>query len=185
MSNKGMKLQSKTPGICAYCYCPFEKPGVHSKYCSISCAVWSRVDRKGVDECWPWTGGTVNGGYGAGTFDGQRYRATRVIMDEQGHDIDGLFVLHRCDNPPCCNPAHLFLGTPADNMTDKTAKGRGKSISPALKGESHGRARLTAEDVLFMRANPRIGCTELGKMFGVPKDTAWKVLNGKTWKHLL
>lgn len=184
MNNKGMKLRPKNTGVCPYCYRWFDKPGVHSKYCSLSCAVRSRIDRKGVDECWPWMGGKVNGGYGAGTFNGQRYRATRVIMEEQGHNIDGLFVLHRCDNPPCCNPAHLFLGTNITNMADKAAKGRGRGISPALKGEAHGKSKLTAEAVSFMRANSEMGCAELGKMFGVPKDAAWKVLHRKTWKHL-
>jgi hypothetical protein len=154
-------------------------------FCSLSCAVWSHVDRRGADECWPWVGGTV-AGYGAGTFDQKRYRASRVILAEKlGHKLPAnVFALHRCDNPPCCNPEHLFAGSNADNMADKAAKGRGRGISPALKGEAHGKARLTAEAVLFMRANAEIGCVELGKMFGVPKDAAWKAIHRKTWKHL-
>lgn len=92
--------------------------------------LWARVDKSGgPDVCWPWTGARRAEGYG-------------MISDGNGHNTGthrlawtftngpipaGLFVCHRCDNPPCCNPAHLFLGTNADNARDRADKGRGNA----------------------------------------------------------
>ena len=86
---------------------------------------WPKVDRSGgLGACWPWTGATGDRGYGH-FWDGARYRhASRVAWILTHEDPGPLFVLHRCDNPPCCNPAHLFLGTHQDNMDDMTEKGR-------------------------------------------------------------
>lgn len=86
---------------------------------------WHLVDKRGPDDCWPWQG-SLYVGYGR-IKDGQRGRvgAHRVSWElHHGPIPDGLWVLHRCDNPPCVNPAHLFLGTPGDNVRDMHAKGR-------------------------------------------------------------
>lgn len=87
---------------------------------------WAKVDRRGPDECWPWTGATQQTGYGRFRVDGRLQGAHRVAyVLTHGHLRPGAHVLHRCDTPGCCNPSHLFLGTHADNMADKEAKGRG------------------------------------------------------------
>lgn len=99
---------------------------------------WSKVDRRGPDECWPWTA-AKNRGYGvigAGPRSSGRKFATRVSWElEHGapprSDMD---ILHRCDNPPCVNPAHLFEGTAADNVADMLGKGR------ESRGRRHGDA---------------------------------------------
>lgn len=86
--------------------------------------LWGRVDRSaGPDACWPWTGSTSNG-YGVIKFDGVQHYAHRKVAELSGLVLGDLSVLHRCDNPLCCNPAHLFLGTHDDNMRDMVAKGR-------------------------------------------------------------
>jgi hypothetical protein len=89
---------------------------------------WPKVDRGGSDECWEWIGSRHPDGYGrigAGGKHGGTIYAHRASWEIHGNKIpNGLCVLHHCDNPPCVNPAHLFLGTQADNIKDKVAKGR-------------------------------------------------------------
>ncbi len=88
---------------------------------------WSHVDRGSEDECWCWTGATMGKGYGVLKRPGERLNisAHRAAFElTRGTISDGLHVLHHCDNPPCCNPKHLFLGTNGDNVADMIAKGR-------------------------------------------------------------
>ncbi len=98
---------------------------------------WELVERRGKDECWPWTASSNPKGYGQFNIGRARaatqkrkglcHHANRVAFELTFGEIPGdLDVLHSCDNPPCCNPAHLFLGTNADNMRDKHAKGRAR-----------------------------------------------------------
>jgi uncharacterized protein YjiS (DUF1127 family) len=94
---------------------------------------WSKVKRGGPDECWPWLAATNEKGYGVvGGKDGTT-KANRVAWKLTNGPIpDGKCVLHRCDNPPCCNPGHLFTGTRGDNNRDMHAKGRG--VVPPMAG---------------------------------------------------
>jgi len=91
---------------------------------------WAKVDR--TDDCWLWTACRTTHGYGQ--FRPERSRgaqAHRVAWELTNGPIPaGMLVLHRCDNPPCVNPAHLFLGTQSDNMRDMYAKGRGRPRRP-------------------------------------------------------
>ena len=94
----------------------------------------------------------------------------------------GMKVLHRCDNPPCCKPADLFLGTQGDNVRDMVAKGRHRVRA---WGEHHGHARLTEADVLEIRRRRALGESYrvLGEAFGVNPQTAWNVVNSD-WRHV-
>lgn len=87
---------------------------------------WAKVDTAGgIDACWPWSGNRIAKGYGIFTHRGRNAGAHRTAYQYAvGQIPDGLWVLHRCDNPPCCNPAHLWLGTATDNNRDMIAKGR-------------------------------------------------------------
>ncbi len=96
---------------------------------------------------------------------------------------DGLWVLHTCDNPPCCNPAHLFLGTRADNIADMVAKGRADRTKKH-KGEQCHQARLTADDVRCIRAS-RESNIVLSRRYGVSPSNISMVRLRRTWAHVL
>ena len=141
---------------------------------------WPKVDRSaGPEACWPWTG-TQNAslGYGqigrGGMGAGMAY-AHRVSYElANGAIPDGMCVLHRCDNPPCVNPAHLYLGTIADNNRDAKAKGR------TALGERNGQAKLTDEQVReIRRIHGSGGVTQrsLARKFGVQFMQISRIVN--------
>lgn len=108
---------------------------------------WSHIDKTtSPNGCWVWSGQTHKG-YGRIKVNGKKCLAHRVAWELINGEIpDNMCVCHKCDNPPCCNPAHLFLGTKADNNRDKTEKGR------AAKGENFKMAKLTDAQVHELRA---------------------------------
>ena len=91
---------------------------------------------------------------------------------------DGLCVLHSCDNPPCCNPAHLFLGTKADNMADMIAKGRDRK----LKGEEAPNSKLTWDQVRAIRADNR-SSRKIGSEYGIDYSNVSRIKRGESWKE--
>lgn len=140
----------------------------------------SRVAHGEPDECWEWTAGRWPGQeYGRIKFYGRDERAHRIAWElEHGPIPEGMFVCHRCDNPPCCNPAHLFLGTPADNMADMARKGR------SLHSHRNPRSRLTADQVDEVRrlyAAGTITQAVLGKQFGVSQPAISAVVRQQVW----
>ena len=148
---------------------------------------WRQADRSGgPDACWPWTGAATEG-YGAiSVRRGVARRAPRVAWELQVGPIpDGLVVCHACDNPPCVNVNHLFLGTHADNARDKIAKGRGTK-PPILAGERNRQAKLTDEAVRLMRAAYDAGETmrSLSRRFGVSRPVVSGVVRRESWKHV-
>ena len=142
--------------------------GVYPRKCRpLAERFWAKVEKRGADECWPWTGCRLpRGGYGqiGALVDGQwrSVLASHVAWELHFDPVPaGQCVLHSCDNPPCVNPEHLFLGTYQDNSDDKLAKGRhrygkgnryGSGRMPP-KGEAHGMAKLTVDEVRAIRAS--------------------------------
>lgn len=125
---------------------------------------WSRVDRRADDECWPWRGGKLKDGYGGFYLDGHTIGAHRAAwILTFGEIAQGLLVCHTCDNPPCCNPHHLFLGTDGDNQRDSVAKGR--HFFAPRGDENHARQRRLAW--LVSPGSWRV-CAWCGTRFQVP-----------------
>lgn len=160
---------------------------------------WRKVARKSPDECWEWQGSINRGGYGVliRSIAGQRVHLITHRMAyflHHGVDPSGLCVCHRCDNRACCNPSHLFLGTLGDNNRDAALKGRGhfKKGAPLPpeqrpRGESHGRAKLSAAQVLEIRAkfNPYFVTTRrLAIEYGVSQSLIDKIITRRLWAHI-
>ena len=145
--------------------------------------VWAKVDHSaGPDACWPWTATRIDKGYGRIKVAGWYVLAHRVVWElTHGLIPPGLQVLHKCDNPPCCNPAHLFLGTNADNNADMVAKGRARYVS--RRGERNGRAKLTADQVLEIRRRSAAGdpAGALARLFGIAPSTVSNILARRIW----
>lgn len=147
---------------------------------------WEKVDKRGPDECWPWIAALDNKGYGVMGKRRKVHRAHRVGWEVvYGPIPDGAEVCRECDNPPCCNPAHWFLGTHADNMADMAAKGR-NFTGERPRGEQHGNSKLTEEKVQqirLLKAN-RISPADIAKQFEVSISTVYAVVTYEVWKHI-
>jgi len=163
---------------------------------------WSKV--KKTDDCWLWTGGLTKLGYGKFKCQGKTvlaYRASWIIHFGQIKSDDshhGTCVCHKCDNPTCVNPNHLFLGSMADNIKDRDSKGRGKWASGenhhlkrhpenAPFGEKNARAKLTNEKVLKIRSDWATGehtHLQLAKKYLVSEPTISYLVRRKTWRHI-
>lgn len=142
-------------------------------------AFWSHVKtsgKGGKDECWPF--GDYVGDYANFSFNGKMHKAHRFSYElHHGPFPSELYVLHKCDNPPCVNPNHLFLGTHADNMSDMARKGRARS----------GRTKLTPEQVRQIRADyaAKRGSTyALGRKYGMSSSAIFSIVSYEHWKNV-
>lgn len=177
---------------------------------------WARVQKSREDKCWLWQGSVNKDGYGrlqVGPRGANRMWAAHRLAYalHNGPIPDGLWVLHHCDNPPCCNPAHLFLGTLADNHADMDSKGRRphgeahwmkksperiprgdqsfsrKHPERIARGERCRHAKLTAAVVQEMRrlyAEGSHSYKQIANRFGVNKRTAIQAIKRRTWAHV-
>ncbi len=138
---------------------------------------WRHV--KKTRGCWIWTGAKDPKGYGKFCSRRKNFFAHRFAWISEVGPTD-LLVCHRCDNPACVRPSHLFVGTQADNLRDMFAKGR------AIVGENHHGAKLTSAKVRELRRLRDEGMeyAELGERFGVSMQSAWDAAVGRTWGHV-
>ena len=144
---------------------------------------WAKVNKTG--ECWIWTGSRNALGYGSFGIAGHKTElAHRTAWRlTNGEDLPSTVkVCHRCDNPPCVRPDHLFLGSQADNVADQIAKGRRHRTN----GAKNGRAKLSVEQVLEIRRRYRPGevrIIDLATEFNVSKSQIWNVVSGREWNE--
>lgn len=127
--------------------------------------------------CLEWTGCKTDKGYGRLYFNGGPRLAHRLAYEEWRGPTNDLGVLHRCDNPCCINPEHLFLGTRADNNRDRKEKGRSSA------GERHPFSKLTEEQVREIRNSP-LGPTALGRIYGVSRGAIRGAKTGLNWSSV-
>lgn len=148
----------------------------------VSNRFWSKVDIRGPDECWNWLARKNETGYGTFSVGGKTLRAPRVswVLCNLEEIPDGLVILHSCSNPSCVNPAHLSVGTMADNAKDRDRDGH------TARGSTNGKTRLSEEDVLAMIELRAKGETysQLSERFGAPMSTVEHILTGRNWAWL-
>ncbi len=155
---------------------------------------WSKVNKDGsipahcpeLGQCWEWTACKVNAyGYGAFRVNGKTLRSHRVAYELIfGETPEKMKVLHKCDNPKCCNPSHLFLGTQINNIQDMVSKGRQKG-APGERRRNH---KLTTSQVQSIREQYAAGgitYQQLADKFGVVSRHVSDIVRGKKWKHTI
>ena len=155
---------------------------------------WEKVQRGSPDECWPWLAAKGPRGYGRFMLNYRSELAPRVAYAlENGEIPEGLYICHSCDNPPCCNPAHLYADTQKKNIQDCRDRGR---LAPRIRGEENRAHKLTNFDVSEIRnrwapglrgghgrTNPN-STRSLGKEFGVCCAVIRQIVHRKKWTHI-
>lgn len=137
-------------------------------------------------KCWEWARGRNRRGYGVFWLGDSQFAAPRVAyLIAFGVDPGKRLVCHRCDNPPCVRPEHLFLGTAADNAQDRDEKGRGRI--PRLRGNDAFNSKITEIQVMEIRrawATGKVSQRDLGAKYGLARTSIMSIVTGKNWQHL-
>jgi hypothetical protein len=180
---------------CAYCSRPFfdERPSKKQKYCGSACyhratekplaqKLWGKVLK--TPKCWVFTGRRNTHGYGRLVISAGR-RGPEIYTHRLSWELhfgpipDDKHVLHRCDNPPCVRPEHLYLGTDEDNRRDAVERGR------IAHGVRHWHARLNLEAVLAIRkAAGSMTYAQIAPQWGIRVATVGKIVRRELWRHV-
>jgi len=153
---------------------------------SLETRFWRFVNKKSESECWEWQGQILSSGYGRISL------GAKSLGSEGAHRVswklfnkadipDGMFVMHKCDNPSCVNPHHLSIGTPKENTQDMIAKGRKRVVSP--KGEGNGKSLLDEEKIRLIRSST-LSHAAIARELGVSPNCVRGVRIGRTWTHV-
>jgi hypothetical protein len=154
---------------------------------SLKMRFWSYVDIREPNECWPWKGGTFARGYGQFRAGKKKVRANRCAYELVKGPLGELNSLHECDNPPCCNPAHLFKGSLSDNSIDRHRKGRaGPFVLRPMRGEENPAAKLCVGQVLEIRAMKQAGLPQrkIAQIFSLSQSQVGNIVRGESWAEI-
>ena len=158
--------------LCSACLVRAPANAKRHRYMTPTERLWAEVERGAVDACWEWRGKRTSFGYGRIVVDGAATTTHRLSYRlHVGPIAEGLFVCHRCDNPPCCNPAHLFLGTVQDNTADMDRKGRRRTGCPS---------DLTTDQVIAIW-NSQGTASAVGAKFGISASAVKSIWQGRSW----
>jgi hypothetical protein len=142
---------------------------------------WTKVNITDKDKCWNWTASITNKGYGIIGWEEKNRSAHRLAWELTfGKIPEGLCVCHHCDNPACCNPSHLFLGTHKDNMNDRDQKGRDANHA----GENNGNHKITLKQAEEIRERYALGKerqVDIAKSFGVSQELISRIILHQSW----
>ena len=154
---------------------------------------WAKVDVRGQDDCWEWTGFVARGGYGMFNLLGKTVRAHRLCyILSYGPIPEGYLACHHCDNRKCCNPTHIFSGTHHDNVMDMVRKGRDRrpprdeSKVNYVRGTKVHNSKLTDADIPIIRRRAADGDkhTHIAADFGVDRSLIYQIAKGYVWAHV-
>lgn len=179
------KYQEKKGKNCLFCSVRFT---ANRKYCSMNCAIQGSTV-KNENGCWIWPLSKDKDGYGFIKLykhyglkeERKQLRVHRVSYEIfKGKISDNLYVCHKCDNPSCCNPDHLFLGSPKDNAHDSLSKNRN------YIGEKNGSSKLKEKDINQIKKLYKIGWSQqkIADFFNVSQVLISKVIRKKIWPHV-
>ena len=147
---------------------------------------WAKVEIKCEDKCWNWTSFKIQRGYGRICLSSKNKKHKNILVHRlayylhYGVDPGELCVCHTCDNPSCCNPKHLWLGTYSDNNNDKITKGRHNNP----KGSDHFNSKLTEDQIIAIRNDTR-KVLIIAKDYNVHISNIYRIKKLKYWKHVV
>ena len=164
--------------LCHRCMSHYTTKWMPQHYCSDECRFMSFVELPvDLSQCWIWNGAFHGKEYGHFKYKYRVEKAHRMSFRLFKREPGALHVLHKCDNPKCVNPEHLFLGTNDDNLQDRQRKQR------QARGESHSRAKINAMQAIEIR-NSTLPRKELAKKYGLTINGVNAIISRRSWKHV-
>ena len=151
---------------------------------SVQARFWAGVDRRGDDDCWVWRAAVSANKYGSFSAHGKKFRASRYSLMLAGrYPKEGEIALHSCDNPPCCNPAHLRWGSYIENSRDAVERNRINRWNGARTGAANPNTRLTVEQVKAIKRDIRFVRT-IAREYGIGPSSVRNIRAKRTWAHV-